>query len=181
MLWSNSTIVSFGQSFLRISSRVITPLGWSMSISRMRKGCSWRRVFCPSLCSSPALRSSSKGPKQTTLTVCASRIEPRGQRGANHRNLVLLGQSLANDREITAGALRRLGEYAKICDTSRLLSLARRCKGIAHSGGEVYEVPEVSDCTGLVRGGFVGLGYFRLSPVHIQKPRLSGQHLNHGP
>src|SRR6516225_11405080 len=50
MLCSNSTIVSFGQSFLRISSRLTTSPACSSSMARIRKGCSGRRTgFAPSL------------------------------------------------------------------------------------------------------------------------------------
>jgi hypothetical protein len=38
MLWSNSTIVSWGQSFLRISSRVTTSPGCSSSIFENLEG-----------------------------------------------------------------------------------------------------------------------------------------------
>src|SRR5882724_5765963 len=72
MLWSKSTIVSLGQSFFLISSRVtILPLR-STSIRRARSDCSLSRTLLlasavPIEHSSPDSRSSSKLPKRTRV------------------------------------------------------------------------------------------------------------------
>src|SRR5215470_10128631 len=66
MLCSNSTMVSFGHSFLRISSRLTTSPACSSSMVRLRKGCSGGRFgLAPSLRNSPARGSSSKASKRT--------------------------------------------------------------------------------------------------------------------
>src|SRR4030095_14789070 len=44
------------------------------SIFSTWKGCSWSRILRPSLCSSPALRSSLKGPKPTAFAEGAASI-----------------------------------------------------------------------------------------------------------
>ena len=67
MLWSNSTTVSLGQSFLRISSRKTTSPGFSISRARILMDCSGTPVLRPAFRSSRARRSSSNTPKRTRL------------------------------------------------------------------------------------------------------------------